>query len=499
LKQTIKLLSVSLLVAAVLALTRSGSAHAASFNVAAGSDETTINGSCSLSEAIGNINDQAQTNTDCAAGDGNNDTINLPTGKITLTADAPQLIASATIQGNGVETSIIDGNNGQYSFLTVNVQGETTLKNFKVQAFMGYAVIVQDSDLTVQNVDIDGTGAVSGPVPFSGGQPILAGLRYFTSNPVDSTVNVDGLYVHDLVTSNAVFLSAASFSVNSGNVALSIKNSTVANIVSTDTLNDGQVYGITSSVDSGATFSKTRYENITINNVSSLRSSVVSALEFSAINFGGAALNLNPEVYNLTITKFRSANSATQASAAILLLAGGSNHSDIANVKLKIQNTLVAESLLDSTAANCNAYNANSFFSGSGTVNLSVESSGGNISDDTTCNTFFNQSTDQNNLTSLDSTLGSLSFNGGSVPTRALLKGSPAIDAGVAVAGLTTDARLAVRPQGTAYDSGAYESSFSKAELAKTGEDQLLVLVAASALLSFSAFVLIGTRLRLAK
>jgi hypothetical protein len=44
----------------------------------------------------------------------------------------------------------------------------------------------------------------------------------------------------------------------------------------------------------------------------------------------------------------------------------------------------------------------------------------------------------------------------------ALLETSPAVDAGVTVSGLTTDARGQTRPQGNAYDSGAYESPFTR-------------------------------------
>jgi hypothetical protein len=44
----------------------------------------------------------------------------------------------------------------------------------------------------------------------------------------------------------------------------------------------------------------------------------------------------------------------------------------------------------------------------------------------------------------------------------ALLETSPAVDAGVTVSGLTTDARGQARPQGNAYDSGAYESPFTR-------------------------------------
>ncbi|MGB8166856.1 MAG: choice-of-anchor Q domain-containing protein [Chthoniobacteraceae bacterium] len=53
--------------------------------------------------------------------------------------------------------------------------------------------------------------------------------------------------------------------------------------------------------------------------------------------------------------------------------------------------------------------------------------------------------------------LGSLGGNGGPTPTVPLLANSPALNAGVAVSGLTTDQRGIVRPQGSTPDIGAYE------------------------------------------
>ena len=54
--------------------------------------------------------------------------------------------------------------------------------------------------------------------------------------------------------------------------------------------------------------------------------------------------------------------------------------------------------------------------------------------------------------------LSSLGNYGGPTQTMALLPGSPAIDAGIAVSGVTTDQRGITRPQGSAPDIGAFES-----------------------------------------
>jgi CSLREA domain-containing protein len=60
----------------------------------------------------------------------------------------------------------------------------------------------------------------------------------------------------------------------------------------------------------------------------------------------------------------------------------------------------------------------------------------------------------------IDPMLGPLANNGGPTMTHALLEGSPAIDKGVAVEGITTDQRGFARQQGAAPDIGAFESEF---------------------------------------
>jgi hypothetical protein len=64
---------------------------------------------------------------------------------------------------------------------------------------------------------------------------------------------------------------------------------------------------------------------------------------------------------------------------------------------------------------------------------------------------------DPTDLTNTDPKLGPLANNGGPTQTEALLPGSPAIDAGIAVPGVATDQRGVPRPQGKAPDIGAFE------------------------------------------
>jgi hypothetical protein len=81
-----------------------------------------------------------------------------------------------------------------------------------------------------------------------------------------------------------------------------------------------------------------------------------------------------------------------------------------------------------------------------------ISSQGNNISSDASCP--FTKPTDKQNT---NPRLGPLANNGGPTDTRALLAGSPAVDAAANTGCPATDQRGVVRPQRTACDIGAYE------------------------------------------
>ncbi len=85
----------------------------------------TVSGNCSLAEAIQNANDDAQTNSDCAAGSGA-DTITISSA-ITLTAALPQITTQMTITG-----ASIDGDD-KYQVLYVASGGNLTLSSITIR------------------------------------------------------------------------------------------------------------------------------------------------------------------------------------------------------------------------------------------------------------------------------------------------------------------------------------------------------------------------------
>jgi hypothetical protein len=83
---------------------------------------------------------------------------------------------------------------------------------------------------------------------------------------------------------------------------------------------------------------------------------------------------------------------------------------------------------------------------------IPVVSSGTNLSSDTTCATWLDDTSDKNGV---DPLIGDLADNGGPTLTHALLTGSPALGAGTADATVTVDQRGTTRD--ATPDIGAYE------------------------------------------
>ena len=89
-----------------------------------------------------------------------------------------------------------------------------------------------------------------------------------------------------------------------------------------------------------------------------------------------------------------------------------------------------------------------------------ITSQGYDLSDDTSCVTYLNQTGDWNNL---DAKLGPLQNNGDYyLLTHLPMPGSPAIDRGTSTGAPAYDQRYVERPQGTAFDIGAMEVCANK-------------------------------------
>ncbi len=177
-----------------------------------------------------------------------------------------------------------------------------------------------------------------------------------------------------------------------------------------------------------------------------------STISGNHVTDSGAGINTNASVYILNTTIANNLKDSGNKGSGINLVGGTAT----------LKNTLLSGNLgSGGVSANCGKV-------GSGTLNIQTQ--GGNLSTDATCNLTY--STDQQSVA--DALLGPLALNDNTLNgtwTHALLTGSPAIDEGENNGCPTIDQRGYIRPfdalvPGTAVcDVGAYEVYVERADL----------------------------------
>jgi len=417
-------------------------ATAATINVTASAPDalTAGDGSCSLREAIMNINAGADTTGgDCvnSGAYGTNDTIIVPTGtyRNAIWGGTPEdanvsgdldILKSVTIQGAGAASTIIDGLSGNLNERVLDVHtgnitiDGVTITNGFARALPGGGVRASNS-VTITNSTISGnvTAAVGGGV-FAVNSAIIT----------NSTISGNRADIFDgggVFAANSAIITNSTISGNNaahkgGGVfggTATITNSTISgNTAASACIGCG---GITSGYGGGV------YAPIS----ATITNSTISG-NHAAIEGGGVLIDIGgtATITNSTI----SGNHATTGGGVFIM----------GSVTATITNSIVANNL---SGGDC----------GGGPP---FTSGGNNISSDATCS--FVAMTDQ---VSTDPLLGPLANNGGPTFTHALLPGSPAIDAGdattcanAAVNGM--DQRGVTRPQGAGCDIGAFEFEF---------------------------------------
>lgn len=454
--------------------------HAATLTVVDGNDAVNNDSQCNLSEAIQNINDGAQTNNDCmATGDayGTNDTINLPTGTITLTANLQPITQPITIIGQGMGRSTVDGDSQWTSILSAS---DIVASGMTITGTEDFGIFSSAGNVDLDQIEIDGQNWAISDINsgFAGG--IIVG----NGGAADVVVNLADIYIHNFDLNVAQFYGmGAAAGTSAYDISYSAENVTIENIT-----NIQQVGGVllgAGMFDNGVNVGTidASISNITIADIASSSS--------SASGFVVAQLSQNDNYIDVVLQNSTMSNISGGGSNPILgsngAAVGMSGAANGSTIEMNLDLTNVVLDAQDNDSCGIGDFSSQIGFSG-GTLNFYLTSQGGNLSDDNSCSSYFTQPTDQNHVTGLASTLGTLGDYGGYVPTIPLLEGSPAIDAGVTVAGLTTDARGISRPLGLAYDSGAYESPFTKPTsteaLANTGQNIKLFSFFATSLLS---------------
>lgn len=280
---------------------------------------------------------------------------------------------SLRIIGSGATTTVIDGGAVGTVIFISSTSAQVTLSKVTIQNGFAQngAGISNVGTLTISDTTVSRNTAGCGALPFgeiSGGGIFNAG---------ELTINNSSISGNKVTASPCGGLNRGGGIDNSGN--LRINNSTVSGNTTQGPLAwGGGVYNVGTLVINSSTFTGNSAQSSVNNDVC-----------------GGGVCNRGTLVINSSTVAQNSANSASAG--------GGIWTSGTAT----LQNSIVADS---PNGGDC-----------AGTMT----SKGYNLSSDGTCN--FNGPGDLNNI---DPNLGPLQNNGGPTQTRALLTGSPAIDAG---------------------------------------------------------------------
>jgi CSLREA domain-containing protein len=362
-------------------------------------DDYTVDGNCSLREAIESANTDTAIDA-CQAGDGD-DVIELAVGTYTL-----------QLQNVGDMGSVATGDLNVYSDLTIVGMGpdQTTIDANGIDRVMfvslgGHANV---SHLTMTGGD---------PSPHNGGSGIWVLSGRVDLSDVVLTGNTNGPALQDNDDAN---LSETRVVSNSGVGIFNAKNLTV------------QDSDISSNADQGLFNRGNAYVERTL--LSDNR---------RGLENDGAIPGASADLANVTITG-NSETGVLQTNDAMTSLSFVTiSDNAISELNNEMGDIQIANSIVSRAA--------------SGDACLGdITSLGHNIDSDDSCGF-----TGPEDRTNADPLLDALADNGGLSDTRALLEGSPAIDAADPAACPGSDQRREPRPHGHGCDIGAFESDFA--------------------------------------
>lgn len=411
-------------------------APAASIVVDSLDDAISVDGNCTLREAL----EAARTNTavdGCTAGSPlSHDVITFSVDGVIFPSDALEVGAGITIQGNGQDRTILDGR-GITTVIWISPagRGDTILQDLTIRN--GYATtegagiraVALQQSLYLTRVTMRGNeGAQGGAIYVFGESPPVQGFEI------------------EVAIADSLFSDNASNMGSGGALEFVIFNSVIADISIDGTHLHGNMTAGSGGAIDGYFASDT---TLTIRN---------SALSGNQASGDGGALDIYNAVQLEVINSTVSGNVAMGEGGGIAV----ENLGDFFAVRNSTITGNAPNNIYSSGAAGGVAIFTDSLLANYAGENCDLQSViinslGYNLTDSDDCG--LEEPTD----TSIDplimqQTLGPLQNNGGQTPTHALLPGSPAIDAGNCSFGLVThDQRGVPRPQGDGCDIGAFE------------------------------------------
>ncbi|MBL8165596.1 MAG: CSLREA domain-containing protein [Anaerolineae bacterium] len=498
------LFSQLLILIVLLALSRAGVRAAATYTVTKTADtfDGTCNADCSLREAISAANNDPGS------------TVNIPAGTYTITragfnedANATgdfDILADMTISGAGYTSTIIDAADLDRAFdliglptpLTVTISSLTVQNGDALNPApaSGGGIDSENVNLRLEDCLIqNNTAEFGGGLALQSAEPRIAEVynclirnntTRTTPDPLDPLNWAQGGGIaanHQLdifnseISSNTAMEGGAIFGSdtnifnslirdNTGTVSTGgVGNGGITVISSTFTNNSPTAISTSVGLISDSTFTGNSSDiggaaiygaNLTVTNNAFVGNSATEGTPGGAIfaRYG-----------TTTIINNTFANNSAASGGAV---AGETNPGSGFPVNINLSfntfrgNTATSGASIDARAATTITARANIFANGTGghcavSADGDIASTGYNLADNTTCQTYLDQPSDLNNTNPL---LGTLGFNGGLTQTIPLLANSPAIDIVPSGVCESTDQRGFPRPQGPNCDSGSFES-----------------------------------------
>lgn len=453
----------------------------------------TLSGGCAIDNAILSANNDADTGGCTGTGIYGDDEIIVPAGTWNVGANVSSE-GNLTITGAGMGQSIIDAGDA-FAGISCNNPTPNSLINFTVSGLLirntpsssgAYPLAVANCSANISEVEIT-DGQEDANIYFIVNQDL-----------VTAQLNISDVYIHDTLGAGVTVLAAGGAVTNE--IGVNIDRLTVYNANSPSKVMGGVSISAGEDQNNSTHTINARIRNSTFTDDSANDSYGIFAVAQSPSS-SGSTDELNLTLENVTVV----GHSVVGFPASGIVTGAYTGSGSSASVITTVRNTLVADNQANASAVNCAALP----FGGGGTETAVITSLGNNIADDASCG--FTNTGDQESVSNIMSTLGPLQNNGGSVPTMALLAGSPAIDTGTVISGVTTDQRGVSRPQCAAFDVGAYEyngvcpvlaeapldtgnSETPQGLLADTGDDVRVVLVAVALLFMASIGIYIATR-----
>jgi CSLREA domain-containing protein len=425
----------------------------------------TSGGMCTLRAAVAEANATSIADNITFSVNGEHHSPSPSFGQPFLTINTPMTITGNGDDNDNPPATVIDGDNVVQVFNISSTAGAVTLRNLRVQngrntlsvpatvgttASGGAIQVAGTQNPPAPSLTLDNVTVANSSVENSGGTQdrVARGGGVFAGNGV--TLSLTNTVVKDNI---AKAVATGSKATGAGIYALgatTIVDSTVSGNMIDNTGNTTMREGAGIAADNFAT-------------VSLLRSTVSENDAGSDMNGTGTGNGAGGGIRitgagSMTITN--STISGNKAGSA----GGGGVQTSVAttiSASTLAANAATGGSGADVLAGFTTTTAKSSIFASPGACarvsDGTLSSAGRNLDNGTSCGF----GTANGNLQNTNPLLGTLQNNGGLTFTHALMAGSPAIDAGSAVAGVTTDQRGVTRPQGAGCDIGAYEFSSS--------------------------------------